>query len=186
MNVTAIVVAIIVVLIVAAVAIWYFSQQRRKHEHLREQFGPEYDRTVESYGGERGQAEEALSRRTERVAAFKIRPLSPEESSRYGEAWRQVQTRFVDDPEGAIRDADHLCGDVMQTRGYPMGDFEQRAADISVDHPDVVQHYRAAHAVATDAERGSATTEDLRKAMVHYRTLFEDLIETRQAAHVER
>lgn len=186
MNVTAIVVAVVVVVVVAALVAWYLGKQRRKHEQLREQFGPEYDRTVESYGGERREAEEALSRRTERVAALNIRPLSAEQSRRYAESWRQVQTRFVDDPEGAIREADHLCGDVMQARGYPMGDFEQRAADVSVDHPDVVQHYRAAHAVATEAEHGSATTEDLRKAMVHYRTLFEDLIETRHAAHVER
>jgi hypothetical protein len=185
MNVTAIIVAVIVVLAVAALVIWYFGQQRRKHEQLREQFGPEYDRAVETYG-ERHEAEEALSARAERVAALNIRPLSPEQSTRYAEEWRQVQTRFVDDPEHAIREADTLCSEVMQARGYPMGDFEQRAADISVDHAHVVEHYRAAHAVATAAEDGSASTEDLRQAMVHYRTLFEDLIESRQPAHVER
>jgi len=186
MNVTAIVVAVIVVLALAGAVIWYFDQQRRKREQLREQFGPEYERAVESYGGERSEAEQALSERAERVAALHLQPLSAEHSARYGDDWRQVQTHFVDDPEQAIREADRLCAEVMQARGYPMGDFEQRAADISVDHPHVVQHYRAAHAVATEAERGSASTEDLRQAMVHYRTLFEDLIETRQPAHVER
>jgi hypothetical protein len=185
MSVTAIVVAVIVVLIVAALAIWYGTQQRRKRDALREQFGPEYDRTVESYGGERSDAEEALSKRAERVASLHIRPLTAEQSTRYADAWHQAQTRFVEDPENAIREADRLCTEVLHARGYPMGDFEQRAADISVDHPHVVQYYRAAHAVAADAERGSATTEDLRQAMVHYRTLFEDLIETRQPAHAE-
>src|SRR5262249_50034902 len=123
--------------------------------------------------------------RAERVAALHIRPLSAEQSARYAETWRTVQTRFVDDPENAIRDADRLCGDVMESRGYPVGDFEQRAADVSVDHPHVVENYRAAHAVATSNERGDASTEQLRQAMVHYRTLFEDLIDTRQPAHTE-
>jgi hypothetical protein len=184
MSVTAIVVGLIVLVAIVAIAAWYFTQQRRRTE-LRQQFGPEYDHAVERYG-ERGRAEEALSKRTERVAALHIHSLSSEESGRYGDRWRQVQTRFVDDPERAIGDADRLCGEVMQARGYPMGDFEQRAADISVDHPQVVEHYRAAHAVAGDAEQGHATTEDLRQAMVHYRTLFEDLIETREPARTER
>jgi len=184
MSVTAIVVAVIVVVAIVVIAAWYFTQQRRRTE-LRQQFGPEYDHAVESYG-ERGRAEDALSKRAERVAALHIRPLSSEESGQYGDRWRQVQTRFVDDPERAIGDADRLCGEVMQARGYPMGDFEQRAADISVDHPRVVEHYRAAHGVAVNAERGRASTEDLRQAMVHYRTLFEDLIEAREPARVER
>jgi hypothetical protein len=131
-------------------------------------------------------SERALEDRAERVAALNIRPLGPEESARFGQRWREVQTRFVDDPDTAIRDADRLCGEVMQARGYPMSDFEQRAADISVDHSTVVEHYRAAHALATKADRGDANTEDLRQAMVHYRTLFDDLIETREPARVER
>jgi hypothetical protein len=179
MNVTAIVVAVVVILVVAAVVAWYFTSQRRRRERLREQFGPEYERTVEAYG-ERGEAEQALQARTERVAALHIHPLASEESARYGDEWRQVQSHFVDDPEDAIADADMLCTEVMQARGYPMGDFEQRAADISVDHPQVVEHYRAAHAIAIEAERGNAGTEQLRQAMVHYRTLFEDLIGTRE------
>jgi hypothetical protein len=185
MPVIAIIVAVIVIVVVA-LAIWYFTgQQRRRREELRNQFGPEYDHAVESYG-ERGRAEQALSERAERVAALHIHPLDADESRRYGDDWHQVQTDFVDDPEGAIRRADQLTIEVMQHRGYPMGDFEQRAADISVDHANVVEHYRAAHALAGKAERGDATTEDLRQAMVHYRTLFEDLIDARQPAHVER
>ena len=179
MNVTGIIVAIVVVVILVAIGAWWFTREQRKRQHLREQFGPEYDHAVETYG-ERREAEHALEARAERVAALHIRSLSPDQSARYGEEWRQVQAHFVDDPEHAIHDADHLCGEVMSARGYPVGDFEQRAADISVDHPDVVEHYRAAHAVAVEADRGSAATEQLRQAMVHYRTLFEDLIDSRE------
>jgi hypothetical protein len=185
MNTTAIVVAVVVVVILAALAIWYYTNQQRKRHELREHFGSEYDHAVETYG-ESGEAEKELEARTERVSALHIRSLNSEESTRYGERWRGVQARFVDDPEIAIRDADRLCGEVMQARGYPIGDFEQRAADISVDHPRVVENYRAAHAIAMDAERGSAPTESLRQAMVHYRTLFEDLIDTREPVQTER
>jgi hypothetical protein len=185
MNVTGIVLAVIVVVILAAIAIWYFTEQQRKRHDLREQFGPEYDHAVETYG-EHGKAEKELEQRTERVAALNIRPLSHEESARFSSTWRQVQERFVDDPENAIHDADRLCSDVMQARGYPMGDFEQRAADISVDHSQVVEHYRAAHAVARDARDGNVPTEALRQAMVHYRTLFDDLIDTREPMQTER
>ena len=181
MPVTAVVVAIVIVIVVAAVVGWWFYDRQRKREALRRQFGPEYDRAVAAYG-DRAPAEHALEARAERVAALNIQPLRPEDSARYGEQWRAVQTRFVDDPERAIGEADQLCGEVMQARGYPMGDFEQRAADISVDHPGVVEHYRAAHSVAVRASRGDASTEELRQAMVHYRTLFDDLIETRERA----
>jgi hypothetical protein len=183
MNLVTVVIVVIVLIAIVAIAAWFLNQQRRRKE-LREQFGPEYDRAVAAYG-ERAPAEQALSARAERVAALHIHPLSPEESARYAESWRTVQAQFVDDPEHAIREADRLCGQAMQARGYPMGDFEQRAADISVDHADVVEHYRAAHAVALRAERGEATTEDLRQAMVHYRTLFDDMIETREPARTQ-
>jgi hypothetical protein len=172
-----------VVVVIVAALVWYTTQQRRRQE-LRERFGPEYDHAVQQYGEPR-RAEEALSARTERVAALHIHQLPSDQSARYAEAWRGVQSRFVDDPERAIAEADRLCTEVMQARGYPMGDFEQRAADISVDHPRVVENYRAAHVIAERAERGEAATEDLRQAMVHYRTLFEDLIEAREAARVE-
>lgn len=181
MNVTGIVIAAIVVVVIVALLAWYFTREQRRRAHLRDQFGPEYDRTVETYG-DNDRAEKALEARTERVKGLNIRPLPAHESARYGDDWRKVQSRFVDDPEGAIRDADRLCGEVMQARGYPMADFEQRAADVSVDHPRVVENYRAAHAIAVEADRGQAGTEDLRQAMVHYRTLFEDLIETREPA----
>jgi hypothetical protein len=185
MNVAVAIGVIVVVAIIVAIAIWYFAQQRRRTE-LRQQFGPEYERTVDAYDGERGRAEKELETRQERVAALNIRPLSSADSTRYAESWRAVQSNFVDDPESAIGDADRLCEEVMQARGYPMGDFEQRAADISVDHPSVVEHYRAAHAIARRAGRNEADTEDLRQAMVHYRTLFDELIETREPARAER
>jgi hypothetical protein len=177
------VIGLIVLVAVVAVVAWFTSRQRRR-AHLRDQFGPEYDHAVETYG-ERREAEQVLTARQERVAALHIRPLSPDQSAGYAAEWHTVQTRFVDDPENAIRDADRLCGDVMEARGYPVGDFEQRAADVSVDHAPVVDNYRAAHAVAVAAERGDASTEQLRQAMVHYRTLFQDLIEMRQPAHME-
>ena len=179
MSVTAIVVAIIVVAAVA-VAFWLYSQRRRSTE-LREQFGPEYDRTVREYGDSR-RAERNLEERAERVEKLHIQPISPERSARYTEEWRRVQAQFVDAPDEAIAQADRLVIEVMQTRGYPMGNFEQRAADISVEHPQVVEHYRAAHAIADRSSRHEATTEDVRQAMVHYRALFEELIETREPA----
>src|SRR5579864_1915978 len=176
MTVTALVIALVVIVVIAAVVIRYLLQQQRRRTELREHFGPGYDHAVETYG-EQDRAEKELAQRQERVAALHIHTLQPEESRRYSERWRQVQTRFVDDPERAIQDADHLCAEVMEARGYPMGDFEQRAADISVDHPSVVEHYRTAHAIAQRADNGDASTEELRQAMVHYRTLFEDLIQ---------
>jgi hypothetical protein len=185
MNVVTVIGVLVLVAIVVIAAAWWFTQQRRRSKQLRQQFGPEYERAVDEYG-ERGRAEQALAARAERVEQLHIRPLSAEDSARYAEEWRSVQSRFVDAPEDAIGDADRLCGEVMQARGYPMGDFEQRAADISVDHPQVVEHYRAAHAVARRSADGNAATEDLRQAMVHYRTLFEDLIERREPAHAER
>ena len=185
MNVVTVIGVLVLLAIVVIAAAWWYTQQQRRSKQLRHQFGPEYERAVDQYG-ERGRAEEALSARAERVEQLHIRPLGAEDSARYAESWRSVQSRFVDDPESAIGEADRLCGEVMQARGYPMGNFDQRAADISVDHPQVVEHYRAAHEVARRSADGNATTEDLRQAMVHYRTLFEDLIETREPARVER
>lgn len=181
MSVTTVAVAIVVVVVVVAAVGWWFWNQQRKREELRQQFGPEYDRAVAAYG-DRAPAEQALEARSQRVAALNIHQLQSEEAARYAELWRGVQTQFVDDPNRAIGEADRLCVDVMQARGYPMGDFEQRAADISVDHANVVDHYRSAHAIAERANRGDVSTEDLRQAMVHYRTLFDDLIGTREHA----
>jgi len=179
---TILIIALVVVVIVVAIIIWQATQKKRTGQ-LREQFGPEYDRAVSQYGDQRS-AESRLEERQKRVEALNIRPITPEERGRFAETWRSVQARFVDDPTGAVTDADRLVNQVMQARGYPVGDFEQRAADISVDHPTVVTNYRAALAIAQANERGQATTEDLRKAMVHYRALFDDLLETPQPQQV--
>jgi len=176
---------VLLVVIGVAIGLWLYARQRQKHEELREQFGPEYGHAVESYGS-RGAAEHELTKRTERVEQLHIQPLAPERSAQYAEQWRLVQAEFVDDPERAIGKADALIAEVLQARGYPMGDFEQRAADVSVEHADVVDHFRAAHAVAIRVPRGEATTEDMREAMLHYRTLFDDVIETPVEGKEER
>lgn len=169
------VVAVVLVLVIGAAAAWYFLVYRPRM-HLRERFGPEYERAVVDIGNRR-RAERELEHREERVRSLDIRPLAPEQRARFADHWRRVQARFVDAPTDAIRDADSLVSDVMQARGYPVGDFDQRAADISVDHPRVVENYRDARAIAQRSSRGEASTEDLRQAMVHYRALFEDLLE---------
>jgi hypothetical protein len=169
-------IAAIVVAVIALVAIvlivWAF--QRRRTQRLRAQFGPEYDRTVALAG--RSKAEARLAERSERVHKLSIRALTSTERERFADEWGRVQTHFVDAPAGAVAEADQLLGDVMATCGYPVGDFEQRAADISVDHPIVVQNYRAAHNIALRHLSGQATTEELRRAMIHYRALFDELV----------
>jgi hypothetical protein len=172
-QITAIMVAVL--LLAAGIAVW-FSSHKRKTERLRTQFGgAEYTRALRE-SGSRQKAEAALDERAKRVERLHIRPLSPGDRARFVDSWDKVQARFVDSPGGAVADADQLLGDVMSTRGYPMGEFEQRAADISVDHPLVLDNYRAAHQGAVRQTEGRASTEDLRKAMIHYRTLFEDLV----------
>jgi hypothetical protein len=169
-------IAIVVFLMVAAGIAILFSIRKRRTQRLRTQFGgAEYSRAVKE-GGNRRQAEAVLDKRTERVEGLHIRPIAPADRSRFVESWARVQARFVDGPGGAVTDADQLLIDVMSTRGYPMSDFEQRAADISVDHPLVLDNYRAAHEAALRQTRGEARTEDLRQAMIHYRTLFEELV----------
>jgi hypothetical protein len=163
------------VIVVAGIAAWLFLRKRRT-ERLRTQFGgAEYARAVEE-GGSRRHAEAGLKERTERVESLNIRPLAPGDRARFVESWRRIQARFVDGPGGAVTEADQLLGDVMSTRGYPVSDFEQRAADISVDHPLVLENYRTAHEIAVRQTQGQANTEDLRQAMIHYRTLFEELV----------
>ena len=169
-------VLILVGLVIVVVIVAISMMRRQRSEKLKERFGPEYDRAVDEYG-DRRHAEEELAAREKRVEAFHIRPLSAEERNRFLDAWRAIQTRFVDDPSGAIVDAGQLVKEVMETRGYPMGDFEQRAADISVDHPAVVTNYRAARDIAEANRNGRADTEKLRQALIHYRALFEDLLE---------
>lgn len=166
-------------MVVAIGFFWFW--QRRRTQNLQEQFGPEYKRAVEQYGDQR-KAEAELAAREERVSKLELRALAPGEQSRFAEAWTKTQARFVDEPSQAVRDADGLVKEVMRARGYPVGDFEQRAADVSVDHPDVVTNYRAAHDIAARNNSGNATTEDLRQALVHYRSLFKDLLEPTETA----
>ena len=181
---TPVLVAIIVVVVLCAAgaALWVYLQQPTRHLH--ERFGPEYDRTVHEMGGRR-QAESALEKREKRVERLHLRPLEAADQASFTEQWRQVQARFVDSPQMAVSEADTLVGELMSVRGYPVADFEQRAADISVDHPHVVENYRSAHAIALRHKRGEASTEDLRQAMVHYRTLFDDLLVAREATVTE-
>jgi FtsZ-interacting cell division protein ZipA len=176
---TGLLVVILIVLALLVVLALVASRQMRSRR-LRERFGPEYDRTV-AEAGDRKQAESQLQERTERRQQLDIVPLDPADRDRYVEAWRQTQARFVDEPAEATREADRLITDVMRKRGYPIDDFEQRAADISVDHPQVVDDYRAAQAIAAANERSEASTEDLRQALVHYRSLFEELLEVGRA-----
>ena len=171
-----IIVAAAVLVVVAVAAIYTRS---RKTRGLQEQFGSEYDRTVDERGGRRD-AERELMERTKQRERLDIIPLSDDARDRYADSWRTVQNQFVDDPSGAVHEADRLVTEVMRERGYPIDDFEQRAADISVDHPDVVENYRAGHDLYVKEERGDAGTEDLRQAFVHYRALFAELLETRE------
>ena len=175
-----VVLAVILLLVVLAAAAWMYTQRRRQSERLKERFGPEYARTVDKLG-DRTKAEAELREREKRVGGFAITALAPSEAARFTQAWNTLQSRFVDNPNGVVVQADHLVYELMQKRGYPMGDFERRAADISVDHPSVIANYRAARAIAVRDERGEADTEDLRKALVHYRALFDELLEVRQA-----
>jgi hypothetical protein len=169
-----VVIVIAAVLVVALVAA--ALARKRQSEALKERFGPEYDRTVDEAGGRRD-AERELREREERREQFEIQPLSDAARERYSNEWQAVQTRFVDDPEAAVRDADRLVQQAMGERGYPVeDDFERRAADLSVDHPQVVESFREGHGLWERYDRGEGSTEDLRQAMVHYRTLFEELL----------
>lgn len=165
--------AIIVVAIIVVVAA--FASRSARSKRLQQRFGPEYDRTVRS-AGDQAAAERELAARETRVKRMHIEELPAGARERYTEEWRTVQTRFVDQPSAALHDADALVTNVMRDRGYPMDNFEQAAADISPDHPRVVENYRIAHDIATRTDRGEASTEDQRQAMVHYRTLFNDLL----------
>lgn len=165
-------IAVIVVAVAFAVVMYI---QRQRSRRLRDRFGPEYNRLVQDRGNQR-KAEQELADRQKRVEKLHLRELNRGEIDRFAGSWSAIQTQFVDAPREAVAKADTLVREVMEARGYPMGDFEQRAADISVDHPDVVSHYRTAHDLAGRDASGKATTEDLRQAMVHYRALFEDLL----------
>jgi nitrogen fixation-related uncharacterized protein len=180
-NTTAIVTLTVVVVVILVALGLVALLWRRRSLKLQEQFGPEYKHAVRQYGDAR-KAEAELAAREKRVRKLEIRPPTQEDQSRFAEVWRRTQARFVDEPSKAVDEADGLIKEVMQTRGYPVGDFEQRAADISVDHPDVVINYRAGREIAERNKSGQATTEDLRQAMMHYRSLFEELVEIEEPA----
>jgi hypothetical protein len=172
-NETMVIVAVVVVIAALALA-WGFAQRQRRLR-LRERFGPEYDRTVAAVGTA-GRAEAVLAEREHRVASYHLKKLDDVDRGRYMEAWRRLQARFVDDPDGAVTEGDVLVNEVMTARGYPMGDFDRRTEDLTVDHANVVHHYRAAREIASRHARRSASTEELRQALVHYRELFADLL----------
>lgn len=169
-------VLIAVVAIAVAAIVIFLVQQKRRSQNLRERFGPEYDRVVRKEGTIR-RGEEVLQFRANRREKLKINPLSSTARAEFAEHWRTTQAQFVDDPKSAVVRADQLVNEVMLARGYPMGEFDQQASLISVDHPVVVNNYRAAHDIAVRQNRGQANTEDLRQAMVHYRSLFDELLE---------
>jgi FtsZ-interacting cell division protein ZipA len=171
-----IIIVIAVAVIALLIVVWAVMRKRRRTVVLRQNFGPEYERVVKEQGATR--AEVVLEERQKRVEKFSLRTLTVDERERFITEWRIIQSRFVDNPTDAVNEADTLVTRLMQFRGYPMTDFEQRAADISVHYPRVVDNYRAAHEVALRHQRGQAGTEDLRNSMIYYRTLFDELLET--------
>jgi FtsZ-interacting cell division protein ZipA len=176
---------IVLVIVIAAIAIAaaVIISRRRRSQHLRSHFGPEYDRTVQMQGNP-AKAEAVLLEREQRVKKFSLRPLPPADRERYATEWAAVQRRFVDDPSTAVTQADRLVTTVMAARGYPMTDAEQREADISVTHPNLVQNYRSARELTQLHAAGQSSTEDLRKAMVYFRSLFDELLEVPQPQRV--
>jgi hypothetical protein len=162
------------VLLLAVVAWLYLRKRRATTANLRRRFGAEYERVALEHGSER-KAEAKLADREKRVESFKLRDLDPTERERFLQQWAALQSRFVDSPKGAVAEADDLVSSLMKTRGYPVTDFDQRADDISVDHPRVVENYRSAHVLALRIGKDQASTEDLRTAMIHYRSLFDEL-----------
>jgi hypothetical protein len=176
-----IVIAIAAVIVLGVV--WGATRTRRTRS-LQDRFGSEYDRTVE-HAGDRREAERELREREKRHEQLELRPLAPEARDRYVQQWHATQERFVDDPKGAVKDADTLVQRVMRDRGYPVDDFEQRAADISVEHPDLVEKYRTANGIARASERGEASTDDLRHSVRHYRALFVELLEVDDVENVD-
>ena len=167
-----------VVILVIAVVAWMYVQKTQKYDcrTCGKSLGPSTSERCWSHGSER-KAEAKLADREKRVEKLNIRDLDPMEHERFLKRWESVQSRFVDSPKGAVTEADDLVSSLMKTRGYPVSDFDQRAADISVDHPRVVENYRSAHEIALRVGKDAATTEDLRTAMIHYRSLFEELVQ---------
>jgi hypothetical protein len=170
---TGIIIAIVVIAAIVIVAgLWYMTSQKNRSEQLRRDFGPEYDRTIDN-SGDRKQAERELEERRKRVEGLKLRELGRDEQVTYAEEWRGIEARFIDNPSGTLDEADRTARKVMVDIGYPMTDAEQEAADLSVHHAGVVEHYRTAHIVM---QNSAASTEDIRQAMVHYRSVMDELL----------
>jgi hypothetical protein len=174
------IVAIVAIIVAVALGVMLLMSRRRS-DHLRSRFGPEYEHTLHE-SGDRRRAERELERREKRVERLHIHPLSPRHRDQFVAAWRNDQARFVDDPSGAVTEADRLVQEVMKHRGYPVSDFDRRVEDISVDHPHLVKNYRAARDLAERNRRGQADTEELRRALVYYRALFEELLEAQEVS----
>lgn len=178
---TLMVIGVGVVVLLLVLAVWAYTS-RRQRVSLRERFGPEYERTVEAVGPERADA--ILRERAERVGRFNLHTLTTDQVNAFARDWRRIQSRFVDDPEGAVGEADQFITEVMTARGYPLADFDRRAADLSVDHPVVVENYRNARTLALRRQRGEAGTEEMRQAVINYRALVDELLEVdAQDAH---
>ena len=169
--------------VIVVVALAWLAVDRQRSRQLKEKFGPEYGRTVAEHGDRRA-AESELREREQVRERLEIRPLSPRQRESFGRQWEQVQSAFVDNPSGAVADADRLVAEVMRERGYPVDDFERQSAVVSVDHPDVVANYREGHAIYLSFDRGDASTEDLRQAMQHYRALFDELLTDGESAQM--
>jgi len=178
MNITYIFIAVVLIMVIMGIILALIFAGRNRSERLHDQFGTEYDLAVETLGDEK-KAQTELNERKEYVKALDIRPLSVTEQERYQGDWASVQSKFVDEPGEAVVDADGLIMEVMQLRNYPMSDFEQRAADVSVSYPALVSNYRAARVIAIENEKHQADTEELRQAMIYYRSLFEELLGTK-------
>ncbi len=185
MNTTYVIVIAVVFLLIIGVVIGMIFSGRRRSKNLQEHFGPEYDRAVEKTGSPKA-AEAELQQRNKHVEALNIRPLTTAEHDRYLSEWKEVQAKFVDQPGEAIKDADRLIMEVMQLRAYPVSNFEERAADISVSYPELVSNYRSAHEIALKNEQKTADTEELRQAMVHYKSLFSQLVVTEKPIEKEK
>ena len=173
---------VIALVVVAAIVVAFLvlGAMKRRSRELKDRFGVEYDRVVREKGSPL-KAEAELAAREKRIEKLELEPLAPPDRRRFTEAWIGTQARFVDDPRGAVFEANRLVKEVMLARGYPVANFERRAADLSVGHSHLVENYRAAHDIALRSERNAATTEDLRNAVVHYRALFQELLEEGEA-----
>jgi hypothetical protein len=176
------IVIVVAIVVIAAVGLGIYFKQRSVR--LRQRFGPEYTRALEETGN-KYKAESKLEKLERRVDKFSVHPLKPDEAIRFRDSWRVIQAGFVDDPKTALGAADSLVGEVMSARGYPVADFDERASEISVNHALVAEHYRAGHDIALRHSKGQATTEDMRQGMIHYRTLFDDLLGLKEAARAK-